>query len=196
MKSVQITLLLGVFIAARDVRAEPPETTLPDKPVARWAFDESNGAIAADQVGSIKGNYVGVASRRGVRGLAANFAGQAASRIQILLNEQQDAHVEQVLNGSFSLEVWLLDEAAAPNGKTNYSLFYKADSQAFTRNSLWLYRARQDGRYHFRIHDSRDRKIQLIVPNPAGKKAGDGKWHHIAVVINRDQDKRQALAYR
>ena len=190
-----MTLLFSVFIAPIDVRAEYPETVLTDKPVARWAFDESSGAIAADQVGGIKGNYVGVASRRGVRGLAANFAGPAAGRIQMLLDEQQVAHVEQVFNGSFSLELWLLDEAAVPNGKTNYSLIYKADSKAFTRNSLWLYRARQDGRYYFRIHDSHDRKIQLAVPNPAGKKAGDGKWHHIAVVIDRDQDKRQAIAY-
>lgn len=195
MKTIPFLTFFLALTASRDIPAQDRETILTDDPVAWWSLDEANDAIATDHIGSLRGKYVGIASRRGVSGLAANFAGQASGRVQISLDESHDVELENVLNGSFSLELWILDEALAPDGKTNYSLIYKADSKAFTRNSLWLYRARQDGRYYFRIHDSQDRKIQLALPNPAGKSAGDGKWHHLAVVINRDESKPQAIAY-
>ncbi|MCA9120041.1 MAG: hypothetical protein KDB11_07640 [Planctomycetales bacterium] len=176
-------LLTGVTIVHADYR----ETILNDEPMVWWSFDESHGAMASDQTGNIVGNYVSVANRRGVRGLAANFTGPKAARIEFAFDQPTDTRIDGVLNGSFSLELWLLDDAAAPDGKTNYSIIYKADAKVFTRNSMWLYRARQDGHYHFRIQDKQDRKVQPTAANPAGKAAGDATWHHLVVVVDRDQ---------
>ena len=91
------------------------------------------------------------------------------------LNPQQDAAVEKILYGSFTLELWLLDEAAKPDNVVNASLFYKADETRFSANSMWFYRARQDGHYYFWIRGATERPVGVSIRNPAGDKAaGDG----------------------
>ncbi len=104
-----------------------------------------------------------------------------------------------MLNGSFTLEVWLLDEAPKPDGRTNFAILYKADRKKFVRNSLWFYRARQDGSYRFTIADADDRKARVTFPAIGGKAAGDGQWHHYVIVVDRaakDANGRVVRGYR
>ena len=192
MKIATITLVLVLLTNGAGVlHADYRLRVLKDRPVAYWCFDESTGlSVGNEASGEADGQHIsGAVNRRGVSGLAAAFDSvHRAGRIEVQLDEQQDRTMEQMLNDSFSLEIWLLDEAATPNGKTNYNIFYKADHQSFTGNSLWLHRSRQDGRYHFRIQGQADRQLGLTIGNPAGeKKAGDRKWHHLVVTVDRSK---------
>ena len=172
------------------VAAEYRDAIVADRPAIYWRFESHDGDV--DQAILIDGKAIETGpGRRGVSGLAVAFGrSQIAGRVEGRLTAEQDKTVEQILNGTFSLEFWFLDEAAVPDNKTNYSFFYKADVQHFSRNSMWFYRARQDGHYHFRIHGSEGKSAGLTVKNPAGEKAaGDGKWHHIVVVVSRYETK-------
>ena len=160
-----------------------------DQPVARWSFDDTNNTGPSAKL-------IRTTTRPGVFGLAAGFGAKSNGRIEIDLGPLQQRGIEAVLNDSFTLEMWIIDTAAAPDNRRNYSLFYKADRHAFTRNSIWLYRARGDGNYYFRIRNSLDDGLMLTIPNPAGaRSAGDGAWHHLAVTVERTDSGRTGVAY-
>lgn len=184
-------LLFAFLIASRGsllLAADYAQTVLADKPVLYWRFDEASAEKTDDEVGLADGRFVANGpGRRGVAGLAAAFdRAHPAGRVEAKLTAEQDAQLERVLNESFSLELWLLDEAAKPDGKVNSSLFYKPDPKQFWRNSTWLYRARQDGHYYFRFNNRGDKPAGLRIRNPAGEKAaGDGQWHHIVITVSR-----------
>ena len=106
-----------------------------DKPALYWRFETISGDVVRDESrhidihGQVKAMGPG---RRGISGLAASFTrSHLAGRVEAQLNPQQDAAVEKILNGSFTLELWLLDEAAKPDNVVNASLFYKADETRF-----------------------------------------------------------------
>lgn len=167
------------------------------KPLAWWRFDDLDEGRARDaQPLGLHGRYSsGAVNRRGVGGLGVTF-GTAAARVEVQLTDEQNQKIESAFNGSFTLEFWLRDDASAPDGSTNYSLFYKADRKAFTANSIWMYRARQDGHYHFRIDGGEDRRIALTIRNPAGaRSAGDQLWHHIVVAVDRTARPHVALGF-
>ena len=168
--------------------ADYRETVLADRPAVYWRFENPDGDSVHDESQLVDGLTVATGpSRRGVSGLAVAFGrSQLAGRVEARLTAEQDRTVDRILNGAFTLEFWFLDEAAAPDNKTNYSFFYKADVPRFTRNSMWFYRARQDGHYHFRIHGRNNRRAGLIIRNPAGDRPeGDRHWHHLAVTADR-----------
>ncbi len=179
------------------LHADYRQHVLTDRPAAYWCFDGSANQLVRNHApgfppGTTEGRYFASAiNRPGVSGLAAMFDHQhRAGRVEMRFDEQRDRTIEKILNGSFSVELWLLDEATAPDGKRNYSIFYKADEKSFTGNSLWLYRARQDGRYHFRIRGRSGRQLGLTIANPAGeKRAGDGQWHHLVISVDRAEAK-------
>ncbi len=188
MKRQLILLILLARVASLPVlAADYRETVMADGPAVYWRFDD--GDSVPDESRLVEGRAIATAGRRGVSGLAVTFRrSQLASRVEARLTAEQDRTVERILNSAFTLEFWFLDEAAAPDNKTNYSFFYKADKLRFTRNSMWFYRARQDGHYHFRIHGADDESTGLTVKNPAGDKtAGDGKWHHMVVAVSRSE---------
>jgi hypothetical protein len=167
-----------------------------DQPVAWWSFDGTSGTVATNRVAGPKGFRIGVIAAGGVSGSAAGMGRKPAARVEVPLDALQDRGLEQVFNGSFTMELWLEDDAPAPDNRRNYSIVYKADRAAFTRNSLWLYRARGDGNYHFRIRDSKDGGIALTIPNPAGpQSAGDRQWHHLAITVDRTDSGRTAVSY-
>jgi len=164
------------------------ETVLAGKPAVYWQFENATENTVRDAAGLADSRAIRTGpGRRGVAGLAAAFdRSRLNSRIESDLNREQNLKVQSVLNGTFTLEFWLLDDAARPDSSINYSLLYKADAGRFTRNSLWLYRARQDGHYHFRIHGRENRKAGLTIRNPAGDSPeGDRQWHHVAVTADR-----------
>ena len=181
-----------VFCAAADL----PDQYQVDGPVAWWTFDDSEGDERRNRVMGPDGKAVDVLTQNGVSGGAVKFSGKPGARVEVKLDALQDRGIEQVFNGPFTLELWLLDEAEKPDNRINYSVFYKADAKAFTRNSLWLYRARGDGNYHFRIRSGRDEGVLLSIPNPGGAKTvGDGRWHHLVICVRLDEGKRTAVAY-
>jgi len=189
---MKFRLLLFVFLVAsgssHSLAADYAQTVLADKPVLYWQFDEASAEKTDDEAGLANGRFVANGpGRRGVSGLAAAFdRAHLAGRVEAKLTAEQDKKLERVLNESFSLELWLLDEAAKRDGKINSSLFYKPDPKQFWRNSTWLYRARQDGHYYFRFNSRGDKPAGLRIRNPAGEKAaGDGKWHHIVITVSR-----------
>ncbi|MFP6764884.1 MAG: hypothetical protein VB858_14760, partial [Planctomycetaceae bacterium] len=130
------------------------ETVLAENPAVYWRFENATGNTVRDESGLADSQSVAAGpGRRGVAGLAAAFDRiHRTGRIESRLDPEQDLTIENIFNGTFTLEFWLLDAAARPDNSINYGLFYKADTGQFTRNSLWFYRARQDGHYHFRIH--------------------------------------------
>ena len=189
MKLRLILLIPLLTAASRPAHAaDYRETVLADRPAVYWRFENPDGDSIHDEAKFVDGQAVQTGlGRRGISGLAVVFGrSQLAGRVEARLTAEQDALVERILNESFSLEFWFLDEAAAPDNKTNYSFFYKADVPRFSRNSMWFYRSRQGGHYHFRIHGSDGETAGLTVKNPAGDRAaGDGKWHHMVVTVWR-----------
>ena len=182
--------LLSLMACLPAVAADYCGTVLADRPAVYWRFENPDGDSVGDKSTLVDGQAIATGpGRRGVSGLAVAFdRSQLAGRVEARLTAEQDKTVERILNGTFTLEFWFLDEAAAPDNKTNYSFFYKADVPRFSRNSMWFYRARQDGNYHFRIHGSEGEPAGLMVKNPAGDRAaGDGKWHHMVVAVNRTE---------
>lgn len=162
-----------------------------DKPVARWTLDSEKSGRSGPSAKLLR-----TSPRPGVSGSAAGFDSRSNGRVEIVLGPLQERGIEAILNESFSLEMWILDSAAKPDNRRNYSLFYKADRRAFTRNSIWLYRTRGDGNYHFRIRNSQDAGLMLTIPNPAGERsAGDRAWHHLVVTVERAGSGRTGIAY-
>ena len=174
--------------SADETAKDYPAVVAGDSAVALWSLDETTTSNATDSVGDLHARFTaGVSVRRGVSGTAAAFrAGKG--RVEATLNPEQHRRLEAVFNGSFSIELWLVDEAAAADNKVNYSILYKADPKRFISNSLWFYRTRQSGDYSFRIQSAGDPGIVLNIPNPGGKQAaGDRKWHHVVIAVDRAQ---------
>ena len=185
-----VLILLSVPASCAAVAADYREVILASEPSIYWRFENSNSNLVHDESGLVDAQSIAAGpGRRGVSGLAAAFdRSRLAGRVEARLTAEQHATVERILNSEFTLEFWFLDEAAAPDNKTNYSLFYKADMPRFTRNSMWFYRTRQDGHYHFRIHGATGEPAGLTVENPAGDKAaGDGEWHYMVIAVSRSE---------
>lgn len=189
---------VAVLMTAPVCAGDYSRRILADRPALYWRFDEISREDVADAAGAVKGRFLASGPvRRGVAGLAAAFdRAHLAGRVEAELTADQDAAIERILNGSFSLELWSLDEAPPPDGKVNSSLFYKPDPKQFWHNSIWLYRARQDGHYYFRIHGEGEVPAGLRIRNPAGeKRAGDGLWHHIVITVSRAGKRGAMVAY-
>jgi len=135
--------------------------------------------------------------RRGIGGLAGTYSRSSlSSRCFASLNNESNKAITVLLNESFTLELWFLDEAGAPNDKINYSIFYKADSSNFTKNSIWLYRKRQDGNLMFTIQSASEAMIRLEVKNPALSKPNNERtFHHLAITVTRTENNSKATAY-
>ena len=107
--------------------------------LARWQFEDTTGRTCLD-ASSLKlhGTYLdGVLQRRGRQGLAVAFTHQdARQRVEVALNADAQESIGQVINRSFTFEIWLQDQAPQPDGRRNYAIFYKADRNRFMRNSL------------------------------------------------------------
>ncbi|HJN11918.1 MAG: hypothetical protein QGH33_00745 [Pirellulaceae bacterium] len=116
------TLLVARHIAAADYAA----AVRADKPALYWRFEAVSGDAVRDESGNTDGWAKATGPvRRGISGLAASFdRSHLAGRIESELTPVQDAAVEEILNGSFTLELWLLDEAAKSDNVVNSSLFY------------------------------------------------------------------------
>ena len=106
------------------------------------------------------------------------------------LDRKQNKKITDLLNSSFTLEFWFLDEAPAANGSINYSIFYKADAPGFTRNSIWLYRKRQDGNLLFTLQGRSDELIRIAIDNPALLQVQNSRtFHHLAITVKRSTEK-------
>lgn len=182
IETARLTLLLTVLTA---------KTLCADDFVAHWRFEESAGAECRDAASSkLHGAYLdGVTQRRGRKGLAADFSQQnAAQRIEVPIRGDSQTAITKLIDGSFTFEVWLLDDAPPADQNRNYAIFYKADRDRFIRNSLWFYRARQDGSYRFTIADQRASQTQVTFTPLDETGAGDGVWHHYVIVVDRSDD--------
>ena len=168
--------------------ALPAGTLRADEVFAQWRFEESSESECRDESPSkLNGRYLdGVVQRRGRKGLAAAFAtGHQKQRIEIPIGDDAQQALTKLLDGSFTFEAWLLDDAPAPDGNRNYAIFYKADRSRFVKNSLWFYRARQDGSYRFTIADRGGRQARVSFRPLDVSGAGDGRWHHYVIVVDR-----------
>ncbi len=170
--------------------------------LARWQFEDTTVSKCLDESSSkLHGKYLdGVLQRRGRKGLAVAFTHQdARQRIEVALNADAQESIGQVINQSFTFEIWLQDQAPQPDGRRNYAIFYKADRNRFVKNSLWFYRARQDGSYRFTVADGRDQQAHVRFKPPTANGAGDGDWHHYVIVMDRsdtDSAKHMIRGYR
>lgn len=178
--------MLILFHCSCAVRGQYRAVVLNDQPVFYWPLDDTHGEVAAPLSGGLNGNYRFMSGSRGIGPAAASLLSDAA-RIEFPLSDTDQQTLTTLFNGSFTIELWLLDEAAAADGRTNHSLLYKADTSAFPGNSLWLYRARQNGRYCFRLHGRDSRTIELSVVPSTASSAGDRKWHHLMIAVDRSR---------
>tara|TARA_A100001037_G_C15126413_1_gene626419 strand:+ start:707 stop:2452 length:1746 start_codon:yes stop_codon:yes gene_type:complete len=135
--------------------------------------------------------------RRGIGGLAGTFSRSSLTgRSFSKLNHDANESLSELLNQSFTVELWFLDQAGAPNDKINYSILYKADTNNFTKNSMWLYRKRQDGNIMFTIQSKTDAMIRLEIANPAlSTSTNQRTFHHLAITISRTENTGRATAY-
>ncbi|MCA9050381.1 MAG: DUF1553 domain-containing protein [Planctomycetaceae bacterium] len=180
--TARLTLLFTVLTAG---------TLRADDVVTQWRFEENTGAECRDESSSkLHGEYLdGVTQRRGRKGLAAAFSHQnAKQRIEIPIGGDSQTAIAKLIDGSFTFEAWLLDDAPPPDGTRNYAIFYKADRSRFIRNSLWFYRARQDGSYRFTIADQGDHQARVTFTPLDETGAGDGVWHHYVIVVDRSDE--------
>ncbi len=153
-------------------------------PVVYWNF------TTPDHTGTLKLRptlHDTAAPRRGVDGLAGTFSRSTLNgHLLGELNNTNNKSLQDILNDSFALELWFLDEAPAPNDKINYSIFYKADRNNFTRNSMWLYRKRQDGHLLFTIQSTDENRLQLAINNPAASTPfTERTFHHLVINVDR-----------
>ena len=144
-----ITFLILLSATTSSHATEYSELVRTDNPVVYWNF--TNPKDLGESELSLAHEFT-PAPFRGLEGLAGTFSrstirGHAVAK----LDDQQNKKITDLLNSSFTLEFWFLDEAPAANGSINYSIFYKADAPGFTRNSIWLYRKRQDGNLLFTL---------------------------------------------
>ena len=198
MKPRLTFLVLLIMLVCRPApAADYPAIILADGPAVYWQFDNPDSKSVSDELKFVDGQNIStVDNHGGISGFAVAFdRSRLAGRVEALLSVEQDQAIEQVLNEDFTLEFWFLDQAAMPDHKINYSLFYKADKHRFTRNSMWFYRARQDGHYHFRIRGADGESAGVTVKNPNGDRAaGDGMWHHMVVAVRRSEAKTRIQA--
>jgi len=176
------------------------DVVMADGPTGYWRLGETSGAaVNAANPGTYNGSYTG--GTRGVGGalpLDADKAFYLPGGTANYASVPDNAVFDTILNGSFTYETWLYDSAPAPNGGNNYSIFYKADSTNFTKNSVWWYRTRGTtgtgvggGNYAFAVSDINTVTNSITIPNPAGAQPsgvgnpGDQRWHHYAVVFDR-----------
>ena len=139
---VMMVVVAGQSVLAADKKPYS-ELVRTDTPVVYWNFTSPKNLGETELSLSQESTP---APLRGLEGLAGTFSrsairGHAVAR----LDDQQNKKITALLNSSFTLELWFLDEAPKADGSFNYSIFYKADAQGFTRNSVWLYRKRQNG---------------------------------------------------
>ena len=134
---------------------------------------------------------------RGINGLAGAYSHSAIrGSTTFHLDEKTNNVLNEVLNNSFTIEFWYLDDAPAPNNSINYSVLYKADTNAFTRNSLWVYRKRQDGHFMFALQNKADGILRLEFKNPSlNKPPNERSFHHVAITVTRRAQITQAAAY-
>ena len=185
-----IFLLIGTTALANEYAA----LVLKHKPALYWSFSPNQGTGALELIPEHANS---LPPRRGIGGLAGTYSRSSlASRYFAKLNDESNRSLINLLNNSFTLELWFLDEAGAPNDKINYSILYKADANEFTKNSMWLYRKRQDGNLMFTIQSSSDAMIRLDIKNPALEVPGSERtFHHLAITVGRTDNNSKATAY-
>ena len=193
-----LAVVVLCLIGATQVLGSPYlDAVMADSPIGYWRVGETSGpAVNAANPGTHDGTYSGSIAR-GVGGAlptdpdkAAGYPGTDAPKVGIPHNTV----FNDAFNGSFTYETWLYDACGAPNGSTNYSMFYKAPISGFPDNAIWFYRARQDGTYRFRVRDASSGNNGIDFPNPGGSGTapGDSAWHHYVVVFDKDNMKRYA----
>ena len=185
-----IFLLIGTTALANEYAA----LVLKHKPALYWSFSPDQGTGSLELIPEHANS---LPPRRGIGGLAGTYSRSSlASRYFAKLNDESNRSLINLLNNSFTLELWFLDEAGAPNDKINYSILYKADANEFTKNSMWLYRKRQDGNLMFTIQSSSDAMIRLDIKNPALEVPGSERtFHHLAITVGRTGNNSKATAY-
>ena len=197
--AIVLTMLGMAWLHVDDATAVDPAHQLLPPPVASWSFDEAVGEVCRDRgPWKLDGKYLaGAAPRWGQVGLAAGWhAPRRQQRITIPLDDDAQRQLAKLFSGTFSLEVWLYDEAPPPDGKTNYAILYKADSTQFIRNSLWFYRARQDGAYSFTMTDARQAQTRVTFRPLSTDGSGDRIWHHYVIVVDRSIANHVIRGYR
>ncbi|MBA2113789.1 DUF1553 domain-containing protein [Bremerella alba] len=180
-----------LLVIALPVSAKSPEQAEATPPLATWKFEELTAGVCqgTGQL-PLEGRYLD-----GLTATADPLAGRpsviefgpAASRARVEVSlgiESRDAF-EKLIDGSFSWEAWIYDAAPGPDGRTNYSLFYYADQKRFVTNSTWLYRARQDGSYRFRMTDEAGNEAGVDIPPTDPTGIGDRQWHHYVIAVDR-----------
>ena len=187
---VMIAVVAGQSVLAADKKPYS-ELVRTDTPVVYWNFTSPKNLGETELSLSQESTP---APLRGLEGLAGTFSrsairGHAVAR----LDDQQNKKITALLNSSFTLELWFLDEAPKADGSFNYSIFYKADAQGFTRNSVWLYRKRQNGNLMFTLQGTGDELIRIEIENPVLLQMQNSRtFHHLAITVERFPEKNSS----
>ena len=189
-----LTLLLALLASTSSLATEYGGLITNKNPVVYLSHHAgyTNGSL-----GVTPKHVTTLAPLRGINGLAGAYSRSAIrGNTTFHLNETTNNVLTQVLNTSFTIEFWFLDQAPAPNNSINYSVLYKAEPRSFTRNSLWIYRKRQDGHFMFTLQSNTDRILRLEIKNPSlNKPQSKRSFHHMAITVKRGDQGAQATAY-
>ncbi|MEE2641601.1 MAG: DUF1553 domain-containing protein [Planctomycetota bacterium] len=186
--------ILYLFIGTAASANEYAELVESHNPALYWSYSQDQGT---GTLKLIPEHANSLPPRRGIGGLAGTYSRSSLSgRCFSKLDHDANQALTELLNGSFTFEVWFLDQAGKPNDKINYSILYKADGDRFTENSMWLYRKRQDGNLLFTIQSKTDANIRLEIENPALITPGnERRFHHLAISVSRTKNYSRATAY-
>ncbi|MEW4564437.1 DUF1553 domain-containing protein [Bremerella sp. JC770] len=191
-----------LFVVASTAVAEETHSSRTVMPFAAWSFDPSGQESCHDAGpwmldGDLRDGAACVANAWERHPSAVEFSpADSRARVHISPSDEARKALESLLAESFTWQMWVYDTAPAPNGTTNYALFYYADPGRFVRNSMWFYRARQDGSYRFRLSDTNGREAGVDFPalRPSGKT--DRQWHHYLVSVDRSSYPASIRAFR
>ena len=146
------------------IPSPPPyiDTVIGDGPVAYWRFGESAGGLAADELGSLNGTYIG-SPVLGVDGVIPdNTAVQLSTGKYVSVSDQGNAL--DFGSSPFSLEIWV-----------------KPSSLAGIRTLF----SRGTGSYQLRIGSGQQlqlvREAQAVLGGSTGLISTTDEWHHIVM---------------
>ena len=189
-----LALILTTFLSSCCLAADYGELITGKKPLIYLSHDTGypNGTLGITPQHSNT-----PAPLRGISGLSGTYSRSAVTGKTVFqLNQDSNTVLTEVLNNSFTIELWFLDDAPDADNKINYSVLYKADTASFNQNSLWIYRKRQNGHFLFTLQNPAKDMIRLEIKNPSlNKPQSERSFHHMAITVERDLDGGTAKAY-
>lgn len=117
---------------------------------------------------------------KGISGKALDLTEDVALRMPLKLKKEYDLNYEE--NQSFTLQIWVKTK---PNAQQGTPIIGNKKSTK-KEHKGWLIASTENGGWLFSISDGK--QSYLYKPSATRMPINDGKWHQIAITINKQKD--------